>query len=150
MEAAANTVRRLSSASAGDSTKPHNTAKAAKSPAIRYMVALHACSASVLRAQFGRWLCWDRNRRKRRSVDPKDLRSVRRSHRQAYSIVGPAQTFRAIGYSSAIAIAWRRARSTRAGTPPAIAPVSLAVSASAAVSEGWGGVRDALTRERGL
>src|SRR5437763_13767235 len=93
MEAAANTVRRLLSARAGDRSKPHNAVKTAKTPAIRYMVGLHECSASVLRAQFGRWLCWDRDRRKGRSVDPKDLRSLRTSHRQAYSIVGPAQTF---------------------------------------------------------
>src|SRR3954447_15745758 len=96
MEAAANTVRRLSSASAGGTIKPHSTSKAAKTPAMRYMVALHACSRGVLRARYGRWLCWDRNRRKRRSVDPKDLRSLRTLHRQAYSIVGPAQTFRAM------------------------------------------------------
>src|SRR5881397_3280379 len=77
MEAAANTVRRLSSASAGGTIKPHSTSKAAKTPAMRYRVALHACSRGVLRARYGRWLCWDRNRRKRRSVDPKDLRSLR-------------------------------------------------------------------------
>jgi hypothetical protein len=55
IEAAANTVRLLSWASAGEKADPHRTAKAVKNPARRCMVALHACSwARLSRAQIRR------------------------------------------------------------------------------------------------
>src|SRR6185312_10086071 len=43
IEAAANTVRVLSSAVAGEEAAPHSRTKAANSPAIRCIRALHAC-----------------------------------------------------------------------------------------------------------
>src|SRR6202521_189647 len=57
IEAAANTVRLLSCASAGDEAAAHRMAKLKKSPARRCIVALHACLRAAVRARksgFGR------------------------------------------------------------------------------------------------
>src|SRR5205814_7014101 len=73
-------------------------------------------------------LCWDRNRRKRRSVDPKDLRSLRMLHRQAYSIVGPAQTFRYwlfVRHRVGVPIL----RTLASGLVPAVSPLSRRATA---------------------
>src|SRR5260370_18443310 len=50
IEAAANTVRLLSWARAGEWTVPHRMTKAAKSPARRCMAALHTCLRRMTRA----------------------------------------------------------------------------------------------------
>src|ERR1700687_3017689 len=76
IEAAANTVRLLSWARAGEWTVPHRMTKAAKSPARRYMAALRAYLRRCPRAQFRRWLDMDATGRKRRSANPDHLRSV--------------------------------------------------------------------------
>src|SRR6266849_3462603 len=87
IEAAANTVRLLSCARTGDEVDPHRMAKLKKSPARRCIAALHACLRAAVRARksgFGRVEC---DRRKRRSGNPAELRSVRTSQHQAYSII---------------------------------------------------------------
>ena len=55
---------------------PHRMTKATKSPARRCMGALRACSRRCSRAQIRRWLNVECDRRKRRSADPGDLRSI--------------------------------------------------------------------------
>jgi hypothetical protein len=54
-------------------------------------VALHAQFTASLRTQTGVGWGLECDRRKRRSVEPKDLRSVRTSHPEAYRIVPAGQ-----------------------------------------------------------
>src|SRR6266481_2531027 len=86
IEAAANTVRLLSCASAGERADPHRMARLRKSPARRCIMALHRCLRRVARANQAsvEVVC---DRRKRRSGNPADLRSVRTSQRKGYLIV---------------------------------------------------------------
>src|ERR1700687_1655238 len=86
IEAAANTVRLLSWASAGDQADPHRIVKAAKSPARRCIMALHTCLRRIARANQALVIV-ECDRRKHRSGNPGDLRSVRTSQREVYSIV---------------------------------------------------------------
>src|SRR6266704_5283879 len=96
IEAAANTVRFLSCASAGEVADPVRIVKAAKTPARRCIVALHACSRRDPRANQALVMV-ECDRRKRRSVNPADLRSVQTSQLRAYSIVKAWQRLRAAG-----------------------------------------------------
>src|SRR5712675_145161 len=95
IEAAANTVRFLSCASAGEVADPVRIVKAAKSPARRCIVALHACSQARSARANQALVKVECDRRKRRSVNPADLRSVRTSQLRAYSIVEAWQRPRA-------------------------------------------------------
>src|ERR1700730_10624471 len=85
IDAAANTVKLLSWAVAGEETDPHRIAKAAKSPARRCIMALHTCLRRIARANQALVIV-ECDRRKRRSGNPGDLRSVRTSQREVYSI----------------------------------------------------------------
>src|SRR6266542_1414696 len=76
IEAAANTVRVLSCAAAGEGAAPSRRMKAAKTAARRYMAALRASQQRASRAQIGHWLGQGCGRRKRHSGNPDDLWSV--------------------------------------------------------------------------
>src|SRR5712671_7099024 len=129
IEAAANTVRLLSCASAGEVADPARIAKAAKSPARRCTVALRACSHALSARANQALVMVECDRRKRRSVNPADLRSVRTSQLELTALLR-----RSKGFALLAVIAWGPARPIHCGRRPAFAPGSSAVSASAVFS----------------
>src|SRR5258708_20218607 len=86
IEAAANTMRLLSCARAGEKRDPERMGKAARSPGRRCIMALHTCLRRIARANQALVMV-ECDRRKRRSGNPEDLRSVRTSRHEAYLIV---------------------------------------------------------------
>ena len=75
--------------SAGDGADPQQDDEGGeKSGKTMHRGAPCVFARAIARAQLRRWLDVECDRRKRRSADPEDLRSVRTSRRQAYSIVG--------------------------------------------------------------
>src|SRR6267154_5138620 len=118
IEAAANTVRLLSCASAGEVADPARIAKAAKSPARRCIVALHACSQALSARANQALVMVECDRRKRRSVNPADLRSVQTSQLASLQHCrGGAKASRCW-----LVIAWGPARPIHCGRRPAFAP----------------------------
>src|SRR4030088_3372551 len=95
IEAAANTVRLLSCAMAGESIDPIRIVKATRNPARRCIVALHACLRALSARANQALVEYECDRRKRRSAGPEDLRSVRTSQPPAYSIAKRRQSLRA-------------------------------------------------------
>src|SRR5258708_36561124 len=76
IEAAAKTVRVVGWAKAGEKADPLRRTKAAKRPARRCMMTLRACSRRAICARKSGVGRHGRERRKRRSADPGDLRSI--------------------------------------------------------------------------